>query len=186
MSLTLLSPPAAEPITLSDLKDHLRVTQGDEDALITGVLVAAVRAVEARAGLALMSQQWRLTLDCVPAETLRLPIAPAAALDGATVTDAEGAPQAVDAALYEFSAGFPGRLRAVAPWPRPGVALDGVAIDFTAGFGSAAAVPEPLKQAVKLLAAHFFETRESAGEQRVYSVPRAVDALLAPYRELRL
>ncbi|MBL4619634.1 MAG: phage gp6-like head-tail connector protein [Marinicaulis sp.] len=44
MSLTLLSPPIAEPVTLQEMKDHLRVTTNDEDTLINGYLVAAVRA----------------------------------------------------------------------------------------------------------------------------------------------
>jgi uncharacterized phiE125 gp8 family phage protein len=186
MSLTLLSPPASEPVTLSEFKEHLRVTEADEDALIAGVLVAAVRAVEARAGLALLLQQWRLTLDAVPDETVFLPIAPAASVDAVTVTDAAGVPQAVDAAAYEFAPGAPGRLRVAAPWPRPGVKLDGVAVDFTAGYADAASVPEPLKQAVKQLGAHFFETREAALEARLYSAPQSVDALLAPFRRVRL
>ncbi|WDI32156.1 head-tail connector protein [Hyphococcus flavus] len=186
MSLILLSPPASEPVTLAELKQHLRVTHTDEDALITGVLVAAVRAVEARGGLACMPQQWRLTLDAPPMETLHLPIAPVASIDAITVTDGEGAPQPVDASVYEFASGSPGRLRPAGPWPQPAPKIDGVRIDFTAGYADAGAVPEPLKQAVKILAGYFYETREAAHETRVYTVPQSVDALLAPYREFRL
>ncbi len=186
MSLTLLSPPASEAVTLSELKAHLRVTHEDEDALIAGVLVAAARAVEARGGLALMPQQWRLSLDRPPAETIFFPFSPVASLDAVTVTDGEGTPQAIDISLYEFAAGSPGRLRPAGPWPAPGIALDGVRLDFTAGYEDADAVPDPLKQAVKLLAAHFYEARETAVESRLYSVPQSVDALIAPYREVRL
>lgn len=186
MSLTLLSPPAAEPVTLSEFKEHLRVTTSDEDALINGVLVAAVHAVEARAGLALMTQQWRQSLDAVPDETVFFPLAPVTSVDAVNVIDGEGAPQPVDAAAYEFAPGSPRRLRAAAPWPQPGSKIAGVQIDFTAGYADAPSVPEPLKLAVKTLAAHFFETREAAGEARIHSVPRSVDALLAPYRTMRL
>jgi len=186
MSLSLLSPPAAEAVSLAELKEHLRVTASDEDAHINGALVAAARAIEARAGLALMTQQWRLALDAVPEETVIVPIAPATNIDAVTVTDGAGAPQAVDAAAYEFAPGFPGRLRVAAPWPQPGPKLDGVQIDFTAGYADAPSVPEPLKLAIKALAAHFFETREAAGEARIHSVPRSVDMALAPYRAMRL
>lgn len=186
MSLTLLSPPAAEPVTLAELKDHMRVTAADEDAVVNGMLITAVRAVEARGRLALMPQTWRLTLDAVPDETVFLPLAPVASVDAVTVLDGAGAPQAVDASLYEVALGSPGRLRPAGPWPAQGVAIDAVQIDFTAGYPDAASVPEPLKQAVKLLAAHFFETREAAGAERVFAVPQTVDALIAPYWEMQL
>ncbi len=186
MSLTLLSPPAAEPVTLSELKAHLRVTTSDEDALITGMLVAAVRAIEARASLALMPQQWRLTLDAAPEDTVFLPLSPVSALDAVAVIDGEGDAQTVADSLYDFVPGAGARIRPAGPWPIPVPRLGGVRIDFTAGYADADAVPEPLKQAVKNLAAYFFESREAAGETRVYSVPASVDALIAPYREARL
>jgi uncharacterized phiE125 gp8 family phage protein len=186
MSLTQISPPSAEPITLSELKDHLRITDANEDALINGALVAAVRAVEARASLALLAQQWRLTLDAAPGETVILPLSPVASIDAVSVIDAAGAPQVLAPALYETAAGSPGRLRPAAPWPNPGPRLDGVRIDFTVGYADAASTPEPLKQAVKILAAHLFEAREAASEDRLFSVPQSVDALIAPYREVRL
>ncbi len=186
MSLTLLSPPAGDPVTLSEIKDHLRVTQTDDDALIAGYLAAASRSIEARGGLALMPQQWRLTLDHVPEETVILPIAPATSVDAVTIVDSAGVPQTVAVSAYEFAPGAPGRLRRAAPWGRPGVALDGVGVDFTAGYADAASAPEPLKQAVKILAAHFYEARAAASEDRFYTVPQTVDALIAPYKEVRL
>lgn len=186
MSLTLLSPATAEPVTLGEIKEHLRVTHSDEDALITGMAVAAARAVEARGGLALMPQAWRLTLDAPPDETVLLPVAPVSAVDAVSVIDGDDVAQPVDANLYETAIGAPGRVRPAGPWPAPGVALDGVRIDFTAGYADAASVPDPLKQAVKLLAAYFFETREAAGDIRIHTVPQSVDALIAPYREVRL
>ncbi len=186
MSLTLLSPPAAEPVTLDALKTHLRVTHADEDALIAAALAAAVRALEARGRLALMAQSWRLTLDAPPDETLLLPVAPVISLDAVTVSNADGMQQSVEPKLYEFASGAPGRLRRAGPWPRPASELDGVRIDFTAGHADAGAVPAPLKQAVKILAAHFYETRIAAAERRFYAVPASVDALIAPFREMRL
>lgn len=184
MTLTLLAPPAAEPVSLGALKDYLRVTHDDEDGVIAAVLAAAVRAIEARAGLAFLPQAWRLSLDAAPEETLFLPVAPCIGIDAVSVTGPDGAPSPVGPALYEFAPGAPGRLRRAGPWPPVGPRLDGVQIDFTAGH--AGDVPEPLLQAVKALAAHFYETRAAARETRVYSVPQSIDALIAPYRQVRL
>jgi len=181
MSLTLINPAAAEPVTLADAKEHLRVTDVAEDAFIAGVLAAAVRSIEARGGLALMTQGWRLTLDAAPDETLILPVTPVQTIDAVTVSGAD-----VDPSAYEKAIGSPGRLRAAAPWPAPARAIGDVAIDFTAGYATEGDVPGPLKHAVLMLTAHFYENRESAGEARVYTVPRSVDALIAPFREFRL
>lgn len=184
MTLTLLSPPAVEPVSLSALKDHLRVTHTDEDAVITGGLVAAIRAVEARAGIALAPQGWRLSLDAAPEETIFLPITPCISIDAVTVIGPGGAAAPVGPELYEFAPGAPGRLRRTAPWPPVGPKLDGVLIDFTAGYSGA--VPEPLLQAVKTLATHFYESRAACVEQRMFAIPQSVDALIAPYRQVRL
>jgi len=47
--------------------------------------------------------------------------------------------------------------------PAPDAVAQGVAIEFTAGFGHTAAdVPAPIRQALLLLIAHWFENREPA------------------------
>lgn len=178
MSLTLITPPVAEPISLADIKSHLRVTHSDEDALITGIIIAAVRAIEARCGIAMSPQQWRLRLDAMP-RLLALPIGPVTELDSVIVTDVSGTDHMVDKALYEFASG---RIRPTGPWPK--AALGGVAITFTVGFADD--VPAPLLQAAKMLCGAFYEQRESATAIRLYDVPQSIDALIAPYREMRL
>lgn len=181
MSLTLITPPAAEPINLADMKAHLRVTHSDEDALITGLIIAAVRAIEARCGIAMMAQQWRLRLDEMP-RCLILPIGPVSVIDAISVTDMAGTDHSIGAGGYAFAPGKPGRLRADTPWPQ--AALGGITIDFTAGFDGA--IPAPLLQAVKMLCGAFYEQRESTSEIRRYAIPESFNALIAPHREMRL
>lgn len=184
MTLTLLAPPAIEPVSLGAFKDYLRVTHDDEDGVIGAMLTAASRAIEARAGLALLPQGWRLTLDAAPEDVLFLPLAPCISVDAVSVTGPGGETSAVGPEFYEFAPGAPGRLRRAAPWPPVGPRLDGVRIDFTAGH--AGDIPAPLLQAVKALAAHFYEARTEKASTRMFSVPQSVDALIAPYRQVRL
>jgi uncharacterized phiE125 gp8 family phage protein len=47
-------------------------------------------------------------------------------------------------------------------------------------------VPEPLRQAVRLLTAHWYENRGLAAIGTVTVLPSTVAALIAPYRMLSL
>ena len=64
----------------------------------------------------------------------------------------------------------------------------GIELDVTAGYGDAAIdVPEPLRQAIRLLVAHWYENRGLIASGTTTSVlPSTVAALLAPYRVLSL
>jgi uncharacterized phiE125 gp8 family phage protein len=73
-------------------------------------------------------------------------------------------------------------------WPQPGKAANGIEIDLTAGYGAAADdVPAPLRQALLLLVAHWYERREpiEVGSPET-SIPNSISDLLAPYRLRRL
>jgi uncharacterized phiE125 gp8 family phage protein len=56
-----------------------------------------------------------------------------------------------------------------------------VQIDYTAGFGSAANVPEDIKQAILLLVGEWHEFREAAINGTVNKIPNSVEALLSTY-----
>ena len=75
-------------------------------------------------------------------------------------------------------------LRGSRVWARPGRIANGIAITVTAGYGPAASsVPEPLRQAVLQLVAHWYEHRGNAVPP---PIPLTIDPLIGPYRELRL
>jgi uncharacterized phiE125 gp8 family phage protein len=186
MSLQLLIPPTEEPLSLDELKAHLRVLSDDEDAAVLQYGEAARRAVEARGGLALVAQGWRLVLDRLPNGVLTLPRAPVFSIDAVTLIDKTGAASVIPPEHYDYETGAMGRIVARGLWPQSARLIGGVRIDFTAGWADASEVPSELKLAVKMLAAHFFENREGAAAERVFAVPQAVDALIAPYRQARL
>ncbi|HPE32948.1 MAG TPA: head-tail connector protein [Parvularculaceae bacterium] len=186
MSLDLITPPTEEPVSLAELKAHLRIAHDDDDAAITSYALAARRAVEARAGIALIEQGWRLTLDRAPQGAMLLPRAPVFAIDAVQTVDRDGDTDAIDADLFDFEPGAPARFISRGLWPYSDRLIAGVRIDFTAGWAGAEDVPEELRLAVQMLAAHFYENREGAQPERVFAVPQAVDALLAPWRRVRL
>jgi hypothetical protein len=75
-------------------------------------------------------------------------------------------------------------------WPVPRVALGAIEIQFQAGFGAAAAaVPDDLQLAIKMLVAHWLENREpvvEGGRIGMMPVPSHLPDILASWRETRL
>lgn len=188
MSSILLSAPAAEPLSLAEAKAFMRVEHADDDDVI-GALIAASRIhIEAQTRRALMTQSWRITLDAWPADG-RLPIRPAPLreLTSVRVYDSGGVAHAVDG--QSFVVDTSASTLVFAPWalPSPGRLAAGIEVDVVVGYGDAAAdVPEPLRQAIRLLIAHWYENRGLAAVGTVTILPTTIAALIAPYRMLAL
>lgn len=66
MRLTLIEPPAEEPLALEDAKLYLRVDIPDEDSLLSSLITAARIYCENHLRQALVTQSWRLDLDSFP------------------------------------------------------------------------------------------------------------------------
>jgi uncharacterized phiE125 gp8 family phage protein len=188
MPAILVTPPAGEPVTLAEAKAHLRITHNDEDALLGALVTAARRVTEARTGLRLMAQAWSVFRDGWPVEgAIEIPLAPVLSLDELAVFGEDDQKAVIDPSHYTVDfASRPARLvpRGGRQWPRPGRRLNGIGIRLTAGFGtSAQSVPQPLRQAILMLVAHYYAQR---GEEAPPGLPQSVGALLDPFREVRL
>jgi uncharacterized phiE125 gp8 family phage protein len=191
MSSILLTPPAVEPVTLADAKTYLRVAHADDDGVITALIAAARSQIEAQTRRAMIAQTWRIVRDAWPADG-RVPVLPAPLVEivAARVLDDDGTPQAIDVQAFVADAASAPAVIAFAPWslPSPGRKVGGIEIDIAVGYGAAPAdVPEPLRQAVRLLVAHWYENRGLiAVGHSVAVLPVAVAASIAPYRVLAL
>lgn len=58
--------PTAEPVTLAEMKAHLRVEDNSDDDLITSLLVAAREFVETETVTQLMPATYQMVLDGFP------------------------------------------------------------------------------------------------------------------------
>lgn len=187
MTLTLISGPAEEPVTLDEARAHLRVDETGEDALIVGLVTAARTMLEAETRRAFVSQGWQLTLDAWPqTRRIDLGLAPVVSVDELAVDGV-----ALDASLYDTGLRHdPPRiaLKRNAALPDPDDGVEGITVSFTAGYGDASAVPQPLKQAILMLTAHWYENRMAGGMEGGGAVllPLGAQHLVAPYRRTRL
>jgi uncharacterized phiE125 gp8 family phage protein len=190
MPSILLTGPASEPLTLAEAKAFLRVDIDDDDDIITALIVGSRIHVEAQTRRALITQTWRAVRDAWPADGLiALAPAPLQQVTAARVYLEDGTTQSIDLTAFVVDkASAPARL-AFAPWalPAPGRAIAGIEIDMTVGYGAASDVPEPLRQAIRLLVAHWYENRGLvAVGSTIAQLPVAATALMAPFRVLSL
>ncbi len=183
-------PGAALPV--AEFKDHLTLGTGFtgasvQDAVLEAYLRAAISAIEARTGKVLLEKQytWALTSWREPCRQA-LPLAPISAVTAVRTLDRLGVATVVALTAYRLEKddhrpvlwGATGNLPTIPPG-------GGAEVDFTAGFGPAwADVPEDLRQAVMLLAAHFYENRNAAEGEHV--MPFGVSSLIQRYRNVRI
>jgi uncharacterized phiE125 gp8 family phage protein len=97
MTLISTDPPLAEPVTLAELKAHLRIDADDENDLLEGLVRVARAHLEAVTGVALISQGYRLALDDWPSEgVIQLLRTPVQTIDAILLYDADGVEQTLD------------------------------------------------------------------------------------------
>lgn len=191
MGLTLVTPPIGEPVTLADAKAHLRVDGTDDDALITALITSARRQAEHLTGRALLTQSWKLTLEAFPADSLDLPYPPLQSVGSISFLDSAGVRQTLAVADYQtITDEMVGR---VVPaygkcWPACRVVPGAVEVEFTVGYGLAAAVPQDITAWMLLAIGTLYMQRETViVGSAVGELPRAFwDGLLDPYRIIRV
>jgi uncharacterized phiE125 gp8 family phage protein len=190
MSSILLSGPAVEPVTLDDAKAFLKVETSDDDDVIAALIAGARVHVEAQTRRALITQNWRIVRDAWPRDG-RVPVLPAPlrSLTAARVYRLDGSTQSLDVSDFVIEVGAaPAVISFSEPPPAPGRIVAGIELDISAGYGDAATdVPADLRQAIRILVAHWYENRGMiAVGQTVAMLPASVGAMLAPYRVLSL
>lgn len=176
--------PASMPVTLAEAKAHLRVDHDDQDDLITAQIKAATAYLDGYAGIlgrALITQTWRQDLAGF-AFRLTLPVSPVIAIVSVSYVDAGNVQQVLDASAYNLFADARGAHVALRPgqsWPVTFRRADAVSVTFTAGYGAAADVPEPIRQAILLIVQRLFDGADTSID---VAIDRVVHALIAPYR----
>jgi uncharacterized phiE125 gp8 family phage protein len=210
----LVTAPASEPVTASELRSHLRADSTElPDADANALIAEARQMIEDLIGLAFISQSWRLSLDRWPGgaeawwdgvrqmaiselyapnymTSVMLPRWPLASITSVTVFDEDSNSQAVtvantfDVDTYQV----PGRLtlKRGSTWPIALRANDAIQIIYVSGYANAAAVPAPMKRALKQLAAFLYTNRGDTCEPADAMQKSGAAGLFDTYRPMRL
>lgn len=178
--------PAEAPIDLALLKEHLRISSTDQANVLPLYLDAAVAWVETYTGRPLMRQTWRVTQPGFAARTWLPYAAPFVAISSVTYYDTANASQTLASSVYAVATDEePACLRLAygQVWPSVYDREDAVTVTYTVGYATAVEVPAALRQAVLLLAGHFYDNREAVLVSAISKeIEFAVTALCAPYR----
>ena len=177
--------PTISPVSLAELKLHVRVDQADDDAILEAMLNAATAFVENRTGLRLAQQTWTQSFSGL-ADRLYLTGAPVSSVSSISYYDTANAAQTLTSSLYRLVAGWDGvyvEQDSDSTYPETYTRADAVTVTFVAGFGTTAgSIPDDLRQAVKLIVGHWYETREDAMPMEQRPIPNGAAALMAAHR----
>lgn len=185
--------PADTPVSLTEVKAHLRVEDTASDTLITGLIAAAVSYLDGWSGIlgrCLFTQTWRQDFDDFRS-CLRLPLFPVASISSVKYLDTSEVEQTVSASDYRLQNDDLGAfVRFDDDYSFPSLNVnDRPAVYVTYVAGEAAAdIPAAIKQGMLLLIGAWFENRENAAiGVSVAALPSSVaaDALFAPFRRVR-
>lgn len=189
MALAVVTAPTAEPVSLAEAEDYVRLDDSSGDPLLS-ILIASARAqAETLVRRALMPQTWDLVLDRFPRWELIVPKPPLRSVTSISYVDTNGVTQVMAASDYRVDiATEPGRLTPAfgLVWPVARWQTGAVTVRFVAGYADATAVPACVKNWMLLRIKTLWENRDQlVVDSRVNLValpPAFVDGLLDPVR----
>lgn len=165
MIIKVITPPASEPVTLSEAKAQCRVDISTDDTLITSYISAARRLCERINWRAFMTQTLEVWFDAWPStDSIRLPRPPLQSVTYIKYYDEDSVVATLSSSTYFVDTiSERGRIVLNTDQSWPSVTLrpaNGVVVRYVAGWASAADVPETIKQAILLVVGHWYENRE--------------------------
>ena len=188
----LTSTPTAD-LPLDAFKAHLLLGRGFsddglQDEVLESYLRASIAAIETRIGKMLLIRRVSWTVTRWTRETAQpLPVAPVSVVHSVVLTDASGAETSVAPERFVLRPDTHRPLIKAISGCLPDIPDSGSAtMSFDAGFSAVwTGVPADLREAVFLLAAHYYDNRrDTTGAGGL--MPFGVMGLLEPHRNIRL
>lgn len=195
MYLEVVTPPASTPVTLEELKAHLRIVDDtNDDVLLRQLISSGVEWAERYLRRAIITQTRRVTRDRFPmvcdSDSPRNPAIP---LPGGKVqgtptvsyVDTAGVTQSLTGCLLR-GRGHDAIAELLPPygtsWPATRDVPGAVTVTYDVGYGLSADVPQEIKRGVLLHAAWHYQHRETVLGGSATVNLAALEALLADYR----
>jgi len=167
---SIATAPTSEPVSFDEMADHLRLIDDTDEEYVTGLIAVAREYVESVTGRATMSATHRLvapTWDDLRTTAERIPLFRTPLV---SITSIKYYPPATASQTTWSSANYsaitatsPGQVFIPSSVSLPDVEEerpDAIEILFIAGHSAVENVPPMMRHAIKLMAAHLYETRQ--------------------------
>jgi hypothetical protein len=198
-------------LDFTDIQTHLRIDGTTDAALVASLISGVTKRVESFLDRKLTSQVWSIYYDYFPRTVnqdawwdgtkdgavsllysqerfLELPFGPCITVSSVATFDETDGSTAMDASNYSVDTISPRpkiALKSGGVWPsttlRP---VNGVKVTATFGYGTAAEVPQDIKEAIKIAVSNFYEHRGDA--EMTDALPKTAEMLLEPYKIWKL
>jgi uncharacterized phiE125 gp8 family phage protein len=177
--IKLKTAPATDVAVALDVRTFLRMSSSAADATLLELAQAARQYAEDFTRRAFITQTWQKALDYKDVkDAIWLPRPPLRSIVSITTYNDIGAATVQDAASYTMDTfSEPGWVELLTGYTWGYIReLNGMLIEYTAGYGAASAVPLPIKRAIIELAAYWFSEPASMG-----TIPPMTEKKLRPY-----
>lgn len=184
MRSIIITAPTDRPVPISAFLRHDRINTEDDLDQAQDYLDSATDFIQDASNRQLCLATREAYCD-YPLRFFNLPYAPLVSVVSVKYLDSNGTTQTLDPSNYRVDAtSMPGRLHIT---NFPSFSSDCfpnplITIRYTCGFSTPDLIPHKIRQAVKLLAANWYETRTSLVEKPLSEIPTGFQYLLDSFR----
>lgn len=181
-----------EPVTLAEAKAHIGYDSNEKDGRFATLIPSARMMCESMTGRALLTQTITLRAERFPSgrTPMELPMAPLAAVGTVSYIGSDGNTVILGEDDYQVDTlSEPGRIAPArgCEWPSvDGYSMLPVFVQYTAGWPSAEAVPQPIREAMLQMIARGFEVLSPVITGTIVNETPIVRQLLDPYRVITI
>jgi len=179
--IQVVTPPTTEPLTLSEVKNHLRIDGSFDDALLNSCITSARMYFESQCEISIASQELLLALDSFD-DIIYLPKGPVQSIEDIGYADSENNQQYMDDWIEDLVSN-PARITPAfgQSWPATAEVVNAVQVSYTTGYTTPSMVPKLLKSGMLFYVAHLYENRSAVTDGDLKEVPMAVESIIQQY-----
>ena len=179
--IQVVAQPTTEPLTLSEVKNHLRIDGNYDDALLGSFITSARMYFESQCEISIASQEILLALDYFD-DIVYLPRGPVQSVEDISYADSENNQQVMDDWIEDLVSN-PARITPAfgQSWPATAEVVNAVQVSYTTGYSTPSMVPKLLKSGMLFYVAHLYENRSAVTDSDLKEVPMAVNSIIHQY-----